>query len=167
MRESVVESVLSPEEVLESLRNGLVKVGVDNSLRGETQYFLYPENHYDGMYDVFRTVFIGSISGYAELVESNPQIGRMFGDEKDILEEFILRNGKDKWNPTDISAYISRFKGIVLVFYRDEDSDEIRFMSVLPDNEHNRKYVIYELSPVWCPIRNGPRLSQREEEWIA
>lgn len=89
-------------------------------------------------------------------MESCPHVGKMIGDEKDILEEFILRDSEDERNPTDISAYISKFKGIVLVFYKDRDSDEIRFMNIIPDNEHNRKYVIYELSEYGAPPSMTP-----------
>ena len=94
MQESTVKSVLSQDELLTSLQNGLVKVGVDNSVLGETQYFLYLENHYDGMYDVLRTVFIGSIPG-ADIVEeliSGLYTSRMSGESIDFLMKLVNGN---------------------------------------------------------------------------
>ena len=96
MQESAVKTDLSSEDLLNSLQNGLVKVGVDNSVLGETQYFLYLKNHYDGMYDVFRTVFIGSIPG-AEIVEeliNGIFVGRMSGESVDFLMRLVNGNSE-------------------------------------------------------------------------
>ena len=97
MQESVVKSDLSPEEVLKSLQNGLVKIGFDNSVRGEIQYFLYLKNHYDGMYDFSRNVFVGSVPG-AEIVEeliSGLYTGRLSDESVDLL--MVIVNGNPEF----------------------------------------------------------------------
>ena len=94
MQESTVKSVLSQDELLTSLQNGLVKVGVDNSVLGETQYFLYLSDHYDGTFDAFRTVFLGSIPG-ADIVEETINgifVGRMSGESVDFLMRLVNGN---------------------------------------------------------------------------
>ena len=52
------------EELLTAFRKNLLKVGRDNSVPGETQYFLYLPNHLSEIYfDWDRSIFVGSISG--------------------------------------------------------------------------------------------------------
>ena len=96
MQETVVETDLNADEVLTSIKDGIIRVGVDNSVRGETQYFLCLTNHYEGMYDYFRTVFIGSIPG-ADIVEeviNGLYTGRMSDESIDFLMKRINGNSE-------------------------------------------------------------------------
>ena len=101
-----------------------------------------------------KSLYWSDIPGFNELIESCPAIVEDIVDDKDILDGFIGRD--DKNNPTNVSAYVSRFRGIVLVYYQD-DSDTIRFINILPNNENNKKYVIYKLSKLGVPAGLTPK----------
>ena len=101
-----------------------------------------------------KSLYWSDIPGFSELIESCSAIAEDMVDDKDILDEFIGRDEKN--NPTNIAAYISRFKGIVLVYYQD-DSDTIRFINILPNSEINKKYVIYKLSSLGVPASLTPK----------
>lgn len=100
-----------------------------------------------------KSFYWNDIPGFQELIEDCPVIAEDLVDDRDMLDEFIERN--DSHNPTNIAAYISRFKGILLVYYQDE-SDTIRFINVLPNSDHNKKYVIYKLSNLGIPAGMSP-----------
>ena len=101
-----------------------------------------------------KSLYWSDIPGFNELLESCRNIAEDLVDDKDILDEFIGRNEKN--NPTNIAAYVSRFRGIVLVYYQD-DSDTIRFINILPNSEINKKYVIYKLSSLGVPASLTPK----------
>ena len=103
---------------------------------------------------VTKSLYWNDIPGFSELMESCPSMVEDMVDDKDILDEFISR--EDKNNPTSIAAYVSRFRGIVLVYYQ-VDSDTIRFINILPNNDHNKKYVIYKLSSLGVPAGMVPK----------
>ena len=96
-----------------------------------------------------KSLYWSDIPGFNELLESCSTIAEDMVDDKDILDEFISRD--DENNPTNISAYVSRFRGIVLVYYQDDNNDTIRFINILPNSDHNKKYVIYKLSNLGVP----------------
>ena len=101
-----------------------------------------------------KSLYWSDIPGFTELSESCQSVAEDMVDDKDILDEFISR--EDKNNPTSIAAYVSRFRGIVLVYYQG-DSDTIRFINILPNNDHNKKYVIYKLSSLGVPAGMVPK----------
>lgn len=115
---------------------------------------IFDEEELDYEVRAVKSLYWNDIPGFNELVESCTDITEDIFDDKDILDEFISKD--DKNNPTNISAYISRLKGIVLVYYQ-EDTDTIRFINILPNNEHNKKYVIYKLSKLGVPAGLTPK----------
>lgn len=101
-----------------------------------------------------KSLFWGDIPGMDGLLGDCPNLSGVLDNPRDMLDAFILRD--DPRNPTDISCYVSRMRGLVLVFYQRDSEDTIRFMQVIPDSEHNRKYVIYELSKWGAPAGMSP-----------
>ena len=101
-----------------------------------------------------KSLYWSDIPGFTELVETCHSVAEDMVDDRDILDEFISRN--DKNNPTNIAAYVSHFKGIVLVYYQN-NSNTIRLINILPANDHNKKYVIYKLSSLGVPAGMSPK----------
>ena len=115
---------------------------------------IFDDQEMDYKVRAVKSLYWSDIPGFNELVESCRHVAEDMVDDKDILDEFISRD--DKNNPTNISAYVSHFRGIVLVYYQD-DTDTIRFINILPSNDHNKKYVIYKLSSLGVPAGMAPK----------
>ena len=96
-----------------------------------------------------KSLYWNDIPGLTKLIEDCPSLSEELINDKDMLDEFISKD--DPHNPTSISAYVSRFRGILLVYYQDDDTDTIRFINVLPNTDENKKYVIYKLSRLGAP----------------
>lgn len=95
-----------------------------------------------------RSLHWSDIPGFTDL----PDLARAdLEDPKDLIEPFIGLGGS---NPHPVAAYVSRFKGILVVYYDGDGS--IRFIQVLPDSEDNRRYVIYKLSELGPPPGMSP-----------
>ena len=114
---------------------------------------VFDEEEMDYKVRATKSLYWTDIPGFSELIDSCSSIVEDLVNDRDILDEFISR---DDNNPTNIAAYISHFKGIVLVYYQD-DSDVIRFINILPTNDHNKKYVIYKLSNLGVPAGMVPK----------
>ena len=74
------------DEFILALKENLIKLGVDNSVLGETQYFLYLDRHQSEMnFDLSTSIFVGSIPG------------------SDIVEEFVQRYSTGTMNSRTIN----------------------------------------------------------------
>ena len=77
---------LTVDEFTTAVRENLIKLGADNSVLGETQYFLYLDRHPSEMYfDWDTSIFVGSIPG------------------ADIAEEFVHRYSTGTMNARTIN----------------------------------------------------------------
>ena len=94
MSESIIRTNLNVEGLFKSLKDGILKVGVDNSVFGETQYYLYLTNHTDDMYDYSKTVFLGSIPGsdYTKELIHGLYTGKLTNDSIDYVLNLINEN---------------------------------------------------------------------------
>ena len=77
---------LTVDEFTTAVRENLIKLGADNSVLGETQYFLYLDKHPSERYFDWNTsIFVGSIPG------------------SDIVEEFVHRYSTGIMNPRTVN----------------------------------------------------------------
>lgn len=85
-----------------------------------------------------RSLRWSEVPGFTDL---DDEIHFGFGDDW-TLEPFILMG--DTGNSMNISTYVSRELGLVMVYY--DGGSEIRFIRNIPDTENNRRYLIQKLS---------------------